>query len=183
MRGTRLRALMGRLADEGLDASGLARLARRAAEADEALARRAAEVEARLGDGPIDANALAAEPIAIVERVLARRIAAVGGRDEGRIGLEKIEALAAQPARRRRRRAGARRQCRRRAGAADREREPRLHARAGAARAIGRRRSAGRAPPRLGESLPARWGGKRGAAGSSLVSASGTAAGALAPDT
>ena len=92
---TRLRALMGRLADEGLDASGLARLARRAAEADEALARMTAEVEARLGDGPVDAAALASEPIAIVERVLARRIAAVGGRDEARIGLEKIEGLAA----------------------------------------------------------------------------------------
>ena len=92
---TRLRVLMGSLADEGLDAHGLARLARRAAEADEALARMTGEVEARLGDGPIDACALALEPIAIVERVLARRIAAVGGRDEARIGLEKIEALAA----------------------------------------------------------------------------------------
>ena len=92
---TRLRALMGRLADEGLEAGGFARLARRAAETDEALARMTAALEARLGDGPIDAAALAAEPIAIVERVLARRIAAVGGRDEARIGLEKIEALAA----------------------------------------------------------------------------------------
>jgi hypothetical protein len=65
------------------------------AEADEALARMTDEAEARLGDSPVDAAALAAEPIAIVERVLARRIAAVGGRDEARIGLEKIEALAA----------------------------------------------------------------------------------------
>ena len=54
-----------------------------------------AEVEARLGaDGPIDAKILFAEPIAIVQRVLARRIAAAGGRDESRIGLEKVEALA-----------------------------------------------------------------------------------------
>ena len=55
-----------------------------------------AEVEARLGEGPVDARALFAEPIAIVQRVLARRIAAAGGRDESRIGLEKIEALAAR---------------------------------------------------------------------------------------
>ena len=93
---TRLRALMAALAEEGLDAAGLARLARRAAEADAALAHRTFEVEARLGEGAIDARALAAEPIAIVQRVLARRIAAAGGRDESRIGLEKIEALAAR---------------------------------------------------------------------------------------
>ena len=53
------------------------------------------DVEARLGaEGPIDASALFAEPIAIVQRLLARRIARAGGRDDGRIGLEKIEALA-----------------------------------------------------------------------------------------
>ncbi len=92
---TRLRALLEGLEQEGLDSRGLARLARRAAETDEALVRMTAEVEARLGEGPIDGRALSAEPIAIVERVLARRIAAVGGRDESRIGLEKIEALAA----------------------------------------------------------------------------------------
>ena len=91
---TRLRALMGTLANEGLDAECLARLARRAAETDEALTRMTAEVDARLGPGPIDARALLAEPVAIVQRVLARRIAGAGGRDEGRIGLEKIEALA-----------------------------------------------------------------------------------------
>jgi tRNA(Ile)-lysidine synthase len=92
---TRLRGLCGALAEEGLNAAGLARLARRAAEADAALARMTSEVEARLGDGTVDARVLAAEPIAIVQRVLARRIAAAGGRDESRIGLEKIEALAA----------------------------------------------------------------------------------------
>ena len=93
---TRLRALIGELAREGLDAEGFARLARRAAQADEALARMTAAAEARLGDGPIDARALISEPIAVVQRLLARRIAAVGGRDESRIGLEKIEALAAR---------------------------------------------------------------------------------------
>ena len=91
----RLRALLDRLGEEGLKADGLVRLARRAAEADEALERMTADVEARLGaDGPIDARDLFAEPIAIVQRTLARRIGKAGGRDESRIGLEKIEALA-----------------------------------------------------------------------------------------
>jgi tRNA(Ile)-lysidine synthase len=92
---SRLRVLIERLGEEGLTAEGLVRLARRAAEADEALRRMTAEVEARLGaDGPIDARALFAEPIAIVQRILARRIAKAGGRDESRIGLEKIEMIA-----------------------------------------------------------------------------------------
>jgi hypothetical protein len=60
-----------------------------------ALAHLTAEVEARLGaDQAIDARALYAAPIAIAQRILARRIAAAGGRDPSRIGLEKIEALA-----------------------------------------------------------------------------------------
>ena len=87
---------MSALAEEGLDAEGFARLARRAAEADAALATMTEAAEARLGAGRIDARALVAEPIAIVQRLLARRIAAAGGKDEGRIGLEKIEALAAR---------------------------------------------------------------------------------------
>ena len=92
---TRLRALIARLTEEGLDAEALDRLARRASETEEALMRLTALVEERLGaSGPIDARALFAEPIAIVERVLARRLAAAGGREESRIGLEKIEALA-----------------------------------------------------------------------------------------
>jgi tRNA(Ile)-lysidine synthase len=90
----RLRALIAGLASEGLDAEGLARLARRAAEADEALARMTAEVETRLGgDGATNARVLFEAPIAIVQRILARRIAAAGGRDSSRVGLEKIEAL------------------------------------------------------------------------------------------
>ena len=93
---TRLRALLTRLGEEGLDAQALDRLARRARETEEALAHLTAEVETRLGsDGPVDARALFAAPIAIVQRVLARRIAAAGGRDPSRIGLEKIETLAA----------------------------------------------------------------------------------------
>lgn len=91
----RLRALLDRLGEEGLTTEVLVRLARRAAEADEALERMTADVEARLADdGPVDANSLFAEPIAIVQRFLARRIARVGARDASRIGLEKIEALA-----------------------------------------------------------------------------------------
>ena len=94
---TRLRALLARLGEEGLDAGALDRLARRAGETEQALAHLTAEVEARLGseDQAIDARALYATPIAIVQRILASRVAGAGGRKERRIGLEKIEALAA----------------------------------------------------------------------------------------
>ncbi len=93
---TRLRALIARLGEEGLDADALDRLARRAGETEQALARMTAEVEARLGEeSAIDARALYAAPVAIVQRILSLRIAAAGGRDPSRIGLEKIEALAA----------------------------------------------------------------------------------------
>jgi tRNA(Ile)-lysidine synthase len=92
---TRLRALLARLGEEGFDAEALDRLARRAGETEQALAHLTAEVEARLGqDEAIDARTLYASPIAIVQRVLALRIAAAGGRDPSRIGLEKMEALA-----------------------------------------------------------------------------------------
>src|SRR5690348_802692 len=93
---TRLRALLARLGEEGLDAEALDRLARRAGETEEALAHLTREVEARLGaDGPLDARALFDAPVAIARRILARRIAEAGGRDLSRIGLEKIETLAA----------------------------------------------------------------------------------------
>jgi tRNA(Ile)-lysidine synthase len=92
---TRLRALLARLDEEGLNAEALDRLARRARETEEALAHLTAEVEARLGsEGAIDARALFAAPIAIAHRILALRIAETGGRDATRIGLEKIETLA-----------------------------------------------------------------------------------------
>jgi tRNA(Ile)-lysidine synthase len=91
---TRLRALLARLGEEGLDAEALDRLARRARETEEALAHLTAEVEARVGsEGAIEARALFAAPIAVAHRILARRIAAAGGRDATRIGLEKIETL------------------------------------------------------------------------------------------
>jgi tRNA(Ile)-lysidine synthase len=92
---TRLRALLARLDEEGLNAEALDRLARRARETEEALAHLTAKVEAHVGsEGAIDARALFAAPIAIAHRILARRIAEAGGRDATRIGLEKIETLA-----------------------------------------------------------------------------------------
>ena len=91
---TRLRTLLVRLGEEGLDAEALDRLARRARETEEALAHLTAEVEAQVGsEGAIDARALFAAPIAIAHRILARRIAEAGQRDVTRIGLEKIETL------------------------------------------------------------------------------------------
>ncbi len=92
---TRLRTLLVRLGEEGLDAEALDRLARRARETEEALAHLAAEVGARVGaEGAIEAGALFAAPIAIAHRILTQRIAEAGGREASRIGLEKIEALA-----------------------------------------------------------------------------------------
>jgi tRNA(Ile)-lysidine synthase len=97
---TRLRALLARLGEEGLDAEALDLLARRAGETEQALAHLTAEVDARLGadeaqGDSLDARALYGAPIAIVQRILTRRIAATGRRDPSRIGLEKIETLAA----------------------------------------------------------------------------------------
>jgi tRNA(Ile)-lysidine synthase len=92
---TRLRALLVRLGEEGIDAQALDRLARRARETEEALARLTTEIEARIGlEGAVDARALFAAPIAIAQRILTRRIAETGGRDASRIGLEKVETLA-----------------------------------------------------------------------------------------
>jgi tRNA(Ile)-lysidine synthase len=92
---TRLRALLARLDEEGLNAEALDRLARRARETEEALTHLTAEVETRVGsEETIEARALFAAPIVIAHRILARRIAEVGQRDATRIGLEKIETLA-----------------------------------------------------------------------------------------
>lgn len=92
---TRLRALLARLDEEGLNAEALDRLARRARETEEALMHLTAEVELRVGsENALDARALFAAPIAIAHRILTKRIAETGGRDASRIGLEKIEALA-----------------------------------------------------------------------------------------
>ncbi|MGD0641914.1 MAG: tRNA lysidine(34) synthetase TilS [Roseiarcus sp.] len=93
---TRLRALGAALAAEGLDATALARLARRAGEAEDALRRHAEAAEARLRlieTATCDARALYAEPIAIVHRLLTAAIAKTGGKQACRVGLEKIETL------------------------------------------------------------------------------------------
>jgi tRNA(Ile)-lysidine synthase len=96
---TRMRALLETLAAEGLYAApALARLARRAAQVEDALARQTAEAEARLRlieTGACDAARLLAEPTEIVQRLLTSTIASIGGREASRVGLEKIEALAA----------------------------------------------------------------------------------------
>ena len=77
----RWRRLSASLAAEGLDAPGLARLARRAATAEAALAATAAAAEGRLGlaTGVCDAAALAAEPAEIARRVLAHAVMSYGG--------------------------------------------------------------------------------------------------------
>jgi len=96
---TRMRGLMAMLAAEGLDAPALARLARRAAQVEDALARQTAAAEARLRfieTGACEAASLFAEPTEIVQRLMTATIASVGGRDASRVGLEKIEALVAE---------------------------------------------------------------------------------------
>ncbi|THD42975.1 MAG: tRNA lysidine(34) synthetase TilS [Bradyrhizobium sp.] len=93
---TRLRPLVDRLAEEGLDAASLARLARRARQVEDALIRQTEAGEARLHlttEGNCDAQTLFQEPIEIVQRLLTAAIARVGGKDASRIGLEKIEAM------------------------------------------------------------------------------------------
>ena len=90
----RLRRILSQLRADGLETEGLLRLARRAAEADDAIGRAADDLDRRLGEGVLDANALFSEPMAVVYRVIGRRIGAVGGRADDRIRLEQIEALA-----------------------------------------------------------------------------------------
>jgi len=85
------------LAEEGMDARALARLARRAARAEDALKTMTDEAEARLGlvaHSACSIEALMAEPPEIALRLIASAVANVGGRDARRLGLEKIEALA-----------------------------------------------------------------------------------------
>jgi len=84
------------LAEEGMDARSLARLARRAARAEDALTAMTDAAEARLGlvaHLTCRADALAGEPGEIALRLIAGAIAKVGGREARRLGLEKIEAL------------------------------------------------------------------------------------------
>jgi tRNA(Ile)-lysidine synthase len=93
---TRMRKLAQGLAAEGLDAPALARLARRAGQIEDALARQTQAAALRLGLGAgssCDASALLAEPTEIVQRLLVAAIAEVGGRAPSRVGLGKVEAL------------------------------------------------------------------------------------------
>ena len=93
----RLRGLMPRLAEEGLDAPRLATLARRLARAEAALAQEAAQALRRLdgkgGEGRLvfERSGYAALSPEIALRVLARAIDAIG--DEGPVELGKLEAL------------------------------------------------------------------------------------------
>jgi len=99
---TRMRKLAAGLAAEGLDAAALARLARRAGQVEDALARQTQAAALRLGFGAgssCDAGALLTEPTEIVQRLLAAAIADVGGRTSSRVGLGKVEALTQQLAR------------------------------------------------------------------------------------
>ena len=93
---TRMRALLEELAKEGLDAAAFARLARRAARVEDALQAQTAAAEARLRlieSGGCGGDALLVEPVEIVQRLLTAAVARVGGEDENRVGLEKMEAL------------------------------------------------------------------------------------------
>ena len=93
---TRMRKLAVGLAAEGLDAAALARLARRAGQIEDALARptQAAALRLQLSAGSrCDAGALLAEPTEIVQRLLIAAIAKTGGRAPSRVGLGKVEAL------------------------------------------------------------------------------------------
>jgi tRNA(Ile)-lysidine synthase len=94
----RLRAVMGVLADEGLDASRLAQLARRLKRADNAIEasvdRAAVELVAKLsplGAAAIGRRRFAELPAEIALRLLGRAITEVG--NEGPVELGKLEAL------------------------------------------------------------------------------------------
>lgn len=94
---TQLRALGPLLAAEGLGIEEIARLARRAARMEEAVAVQTKAAAARLGwtlaEAARDADALLAEPLEVAQRLLAGEIARVGRKDPRQIRLEAIETL------------------------------------------------------------------------------------------
>jgi tRNA(Ile)-lysidine synthase len=96
---TRMRRLAAVLAEEGLGASEIARLSRRAARMEEAVASATRAAGKRLNsgrsNGVYDAKILFAEPSEVTLRLLAGEIARVGGTEPRRIRLEQIEALGA----------------------------------------------------------------------------------------
>jgi tRNA(Ile)-lysidine synthase len=94
---TRLRRLAALLAEEGFGPDEAARLSRRAARMEEAVARATQATAARLkleSNGPQDARALFAEPQEIALRLLKDALHRAGGAKAAAIRLEQIEALA-----------------------------------------------------------------------------------------
>jgi tRNA(Ile)-lysidine synthase len=94
---TRLRRLTALLAAEGLGVDEIARLSRRAARMEEAVAAQATATAKRLGwanGAPArEAGALLDEPQEIVQRLLCAEIARVGGKSTRQIRLDAVEAL------------------------------------------------------------------------------------------
>ena len=94
---TKLRKLTAILAREGFGAAQFARLARRAALMEEAVRQETEAARAGLPwpvGGACDARALFAEPLEIVQRLVADRIVEIGGRTGRPIRLDQIERLA-----------------------------------------------------------------------------------------
>lgn len=92
----RLRGMMGALAEEGLDARALSRLAGRAARVEAALADATTRAEARLRlieTSTCESRDLFAESDEVVRRLLSAAIARVGGQEPGYVALEKMEKL------------------------------------------------------------------------------------------
>jgi len=98
---TRLSPLLAAMEAEGLDGQGWARLARRAARMDEALARQARALFARFADRgadrlEMDFAALAGEAEEIVQRVLALALESAGTGARAPLRLERLERLTSQ---------------------------------------------------------------------------------------
>lgn len=96
---TRLRKLTALLAAEGLGAAEFDRLAQRAARMEQAVARQADAAKARLvwsATGTCRARELFAEPLEIAQRLLAARIAEIGGRSARPPDFEQMERLASE---------------------------------------------------------------------------------------
>lgn len=92
---TRMRRLSGVLAAEGLGVDEIARLSRRAARMEEAVAVQTQVAAARLGwtdpQPTRDAKALFREPLEVAQRLLLGEIARLGGRKAREIRLERLE--------------------------------------------------------------------------------------------
>lgn len=95
---THLRELTNLLAAQGLGVDEIARLSRRAARMEEAVAAQAKAAAERLGwtnaQQTRDAKALLDEPLEIAQRLLTAEIARVAGKEPRQIRLDRIETLA-----------------------------------------------------------------------------------------